>query len=199
MKPFPWPPPKASATEVLPATVFRPNVKTLGDVDKILSSALDTAGYVERGYFSVPAGFAIVTRMEQIYHDGRPKPAPARFSTIPVPLTKFTLGDYFRALLTADPGYYRVMVLVVTPHSFPQAEKAPTERAAETWRGGNDSLTHPIAEKLNTPETKCTVLIYEFKKPAKAVDHEAVAMDPSDIDSRSHLKQSGIWRALHLH
>ena len=46
-----------------------------------LRAALEQAGYVEYGYYRVPEGFAIATRLERIYPDGQSLPAPARRST----------------------------------------------------------------------------------------------------------------------
>lgn len=44
----------------------------LGHVAESLAGALEKVGYSERSYFSVPGGFALATKLEQIYPDGRP-------------------------------------------------------------------------------------------------------------------------------
>ncbi|MBV8774528.1 MAG: TonB family protein [Deltaproteobacteria bacterium] len=73
---FPWPPPKASARVVLPGRLFQESNQQLPlrAIDLKLSTALESAGYLERSYFAVPDGFALVTRLEQIDIDGTPKP-----------------------------------------------------------------------------------------------------------------------------
>ena len=71
---FPWPPPKPSALYVIPRGLLvdkefggTPN---LADIQGKLTDALDGAAYYERSYYSVPGGFAMVTRMERIRQDG---------------------------------------------------------------------------------------------------------------------------------
>ena len=75
---FPWPPPKASASSKVPDNFLRETEtkQILHDIDRRLALALDKAGYFEKSYFSVPDGFALVTRLEQINADGTPKPEP---------------------------------------------------------------------------------------------------------------------------
>lgn len=109
---FPWPPPAASADEVIPRATLEQGAipKSLGDVEARLASALRANGYVERSYYAVPDGFALVTRLEQIGSDGTSKPPPGRWSLSSRSASDFTLSDYVRALFTADPGYYRVIV-----------------------------------------------------------------------------------------
>jgi hypothetical protein len=62
---FPWPPPKPSAGAHISFNKLN-KFATFGDINKIISSALDSGEYDERSYFNVPNGFAIVTRLEQI-------------------------------------------------------------------------------------------------------------------------------------
>ena len=80
---FPWPPPRPSTRRVLPGhlVVGAAAQPTLGTVADRLQAALEQAGYVEYGYYRVPEGFAIATRLERIYPDGQSLPAPARRST----------------------------------------------------------------------------------------------------------------------
>ncbi len=197
---FPWPPPKASAEEVLPSSLFEAtHVNTLGDIAGVLSAGLDQTGYVERSYYSVPYGFSLVTRLEQMYPDGRPKPPPGRFSVLPVPLTRFTLKDYLRALFKANPGYYRLIVFVTTSQPFSQSPAPPPESWPKTLLSrGSNTLTQEIAEELATTDTRCTALIYEFSNPPKGAGSGPVSVDPSDLDAKTHLQQSGLWNALHL-
>lgn len=200
MKEFRLPAPEASARQVLPDSVFAagPNMTTLRDMDRVLSAALDQTGYGERSYLWVPDGFALVTRLEQIFPDGRPKPPPARFSAGPVPLRSFSLGDYLRALFTADPGYYRVLVFVVTPHDVSETSTAPTDQDANAWlHGGDAALPSVVAEKPRPPQVKCVVLVYEFENKKTTSTTPAVPV-PSDIDAKTHLQKAGIWEALRL-
>lgn len=68
---FPWPPPQASARDVIPKGFFS-TCKTLGDVNVILRSALDKAEYFEKSYYPIgdgEHGFVVTTRLEQINED----------------------------------------------------------------------------------------------------------------------------------
>jgi hypothetical protein len=197
MKEFPLPAPKASAEQVLPDSVFGSGAgATLGDMDRVLSAALDATGYGDRSYLWVPDGFAIVTRMEQIYSNGRPK--PPRFATNPIPLRRFSLDDYLRALFTADPGYYRVIVFVVTPHPVSQASQAPSAGDMDAFvRGGASALPEQIAVKPRPPYIKCTALVYEFENTKITKDTPATWIS-GDISGKTHLVKAGLWAALHL-
>ena len=69
---FPWPPPRASTMMNIEDAALRVagDSTTLGQVDAELRAALNDAGYVDKSYFAVPDGFALVTRLEQIDDDG---------------------------------------------------------------------------------------------------------------------------------
>lgn len=56
----------------------------------------DTA--VTEKYFTVPEGFAVVTRLERISADGTPL-SPGRWSLETGPMRSFDLGEYLRRLL----------------------------------------------------------------------------------------------------
>ena len=60
---FPWPPPMASTIMNIDDAALRiaGDSTTLGHVDERLVQALNAAGYVEKSYFAVPDGFALVT------------------------------------------------------------------------------------------------------------------------------------------
>src|SRR5205814_8700502 len=66
---FLWPPPRASASEVVPNAIFS-NVGHLGEIADILLRALSLAGYFDHSFYGVPSGFALVTRMERLKDDG---------------------------------------------------------------------------------------------------------------------------------
>jgi hypothetical protein len=66
---FPWPPPRASASYVLPDGLF--DSRSVGEVVAAIISALELNGYVERSFFQTDAnGVALVTRLERIRDDG---------------------------------------------------------------------------------------------------------------------------------
>lgn len=190
---FPWPPPQASSRVVLSALARDTSLKTLGDVDRKLSGALLPKGYIERSYYSVPGGFALVTRLEQIYSDGRSMPSPARFSAQLLPPSRF--ADYLRALFTANPGYYRVIVFIATSQGVNEAATAPSQEQANGWvRNGVDVLPASIADQPVSGGFHCTALIYQFQQSNASSSDKAQLI--SNVDPVVNLTNAGLWQAL---
>lgn len=194
---FPWPPPPASAAYVLTAQVrgaLGDDAATLGDVDRVLQAALDANGYVTRSYFAVPDGFALVTQLEQIFDDGRPKPPPDRWATQVGPLRSFSLGAYIRALFRAREGRYRILVFVVTARPFAQTGEPVDRTEATAWlQTGLNLLPSSIAARPHTTDFATTALVYEFEQPAAADPRQ---VDPSPLDGRMHLAGAGLLQVL---
>jgi hypothetical protein len=176
---------------------FRPDrgvALTNGQVEGKIRQALDAQGYVERSYYAVPEGFAIVTRLEQFEADGTSKQPPARWAASVGPLRKFSLGEYLAALFEATPGYYRVIVFIVTPIPFAQADaKVSQEQAARWLNSGANVLPRPVADCPYTPEHICTALIYEFQQPDRK---ERAKFVDSGLPAREHLIKAKIWDRL---
>lgn len=205
---FPWPPPAPSALVVLPALHTARNAlpKTFGDIDLVISSALLKTGYSEKGYYSVPGGFAIATRMEQIYADGRTMPSPARFSLSPPVPPVFSL-DYFKGLFIARDGYFRVVVFIVSLRSFTLSPTRPTIAEARIWPyGGANALPVHISKLTLLTGYDVTALIYEFQNSTAGDSRRFSLLSPQNqassvalLSGIDHLRQSGLWAALRLH
>jgi hypothetical protein len=76
---FPWPPPQASASYVLPDRLLA-SYHTVGEVVGAIIGALEQGGYVERSFFRTTAGgVALVTRLERINDDGSPSAEAERW------------------------------------------------------------------------------------------------------------------------
>jgi hypothetical protein len=193
---FPWPPPAASASEVIPNALLnrRRAVSSFSDVDALLSRALDHNGYVEKSYYPVPHGFALVTRFEQIDKNGKSKKPPDRWSVGRPPQFEFTLLSYLTALLTAKSGFYRVIVFVVTSEPFSQRENRVTSDEAVRWlREGFNVLPVSVGVQPYTQDVQCTALIYEFQTSSGTGPG---LVQPSHLGAATHLQQSGLWGAL---
>jgi hypothetical protein len=151
---FPWPPPVASSFVTIPlrgllassripdyfVEYWYPHNQYLSpeqyrklrdrrapvlyDANALLVFALARSGHYEISYYSVPDGFALVSRLEQIETDGSPKSSPTRRDTRERDIGSFSLRTYLRALFLAAPGYYRLVVFVVTPHPFSQSAQS---------------------------------------------------------------------------
>ncbi len=187
---FPWPPPQASAfmdvTELVKES--HEEIILLGDLDRKFRHALDASGYVEKSYFSVPGGFALVTRLEQINPDGTPK-NPGRWSLEQEILEYFSLRRYLRALFFADPGLFRVVVFIVTPQPFSQSDKVVERDDAMGWlSGGLNALPTSVKNQEFTDEFKITALIYQFEK-RESDEHRL--LPSAALTGRDHLAGSG--------
>lgn len=194
---FPWPPPAASARQVIRRDLLAASrrLDRLGDVDALLSDALEHAGYTEKSYWSVPLGFALATRLEQIDAAGKPKPPPARWSAEMPRLTGgFSLRAYLRALFTAEPGFYRIVVFIVTSALFSDSNQPVTSDEARAWVAkGLNALPESLAGQPYGSDVVCTAMIYEFERQSGS---EAQPLVPSPLDAHAHLVGSGLWAAL---
>lgn len=192
---FPWPPPRSSAFEVIPAGLVtnQGEITLLRDVNKKLIQALAASGYVERSYYAVPDGFALVTRLEQINPDGTPK-EHGRWSIEVESLHSFSLTEYLEALFFADPGLFRVIVFVVTPHPFSQSEANIDRDEALTWlTEGLNTLPSSVATQEYTDRFSTTALIYVFEQLGS---EDASLKTPGELTGRIHLDRSGFLIAL---
>lgn len=170
------------------------NRRVLGDIDRLLSNSLFQSGYIEKSYYLVPEGFAIVTQMEQTFPDGRPRIGTERWSVQAAPrVEEWSLAAYLRALLTAPEGYYRVIALIVTPVRFTEASASITgQQGIALVRGGSNRPPDEIERQPVDPDVVCTALIYEFQRRQGMPD----VLVPGRLDAMTHLRQSGLWAAL---
>ena len=190
---FPWPPPTASAWAEIPGELLAGGAaQTLGDINKRLGHALDAAGYRQRSVFAVPAGFAIVTQLERIDDDG--VPADSSRWQLTEASTAFSLVSYVKRLLHAEPGRYRLVVLVVSsvPFSATGAFMTASEAFKVVTRGLNALPVARAAKKYEANDV-VTALIYEFRKMPVG-EPEFVA--PSALPGYEHLVRARIWAHL---
>jgi hypothetical protein len=192
-----WPPPRASANADVPRDLLihsqtRPR---LMDVAGRLLAALDSAGYAERSFYAVPGGFALVSRIEQIYPDGRPKEGDNRWPVKVEPPRVFSLTSYFRALFTSAPGFYRVIAFIVTNRPLVQVPEAARFQSPRDWVwSGANKVPTTIGFMDYTSEVSCTALIYEFHQVSKG--SSAVLQMPGELPGRTHLERSSLMRFL---
>jgi hypothetical protein len=192
---FPWPPPAASASYVLPDKLLQ-RYHTVGDVVEAIISALEHSGYVERSFFRTQAGgVALVTRLERINDDGSSFsetdrwPQGGQHSESTDGLFQFLQGLFY-----VDPGHYRVIVFVLQDLPFSQSSENITGEEARAWlTSGANVLPAEIAERPfgGTNGGHCTALIYEF-----ASDGTKVHVVESRLTGKQHLEKAGLLTAL---
>ena len=196
MPQFPWPPPRWTSRYVLPkGLVVTGEADTLGILfDRITKGLIRGKIYEWSAYGVGNDGFAIVSRMEQIADDGRPKPGAKRWAVQrrlherPV-----SLAEYIRALFLARPGRYRVIVLIVTTRPIRPSEEEPEPSAMERLlREGAGVLPKMLRTKILGPSGRCEALIYEFYRASE--DEDPHWVNSSHLLAIDHLTAAGLWR-----
>jgi hypothetical protein len=193
-----WPPPRYSAYGELPRRFFKapPNEPVhLAGVEQTLVTALGSCGYDRRQYYSVPEGFAMVTRLEQINSDGTSKQPPERWACEVQPLGRFSLVEYLKALFTAPVGRYRLIVFMVTSEEITQQDVLLSQEEALAWLGaGADRLPADIGKMEYTEGHRCAALIYEFEQANP--DELTELKWPGYFEASEHLAKAGLWDRL---
>jgi hypothetical protein len=186
---FPWPPPGASASYVLPDDLFAGR-RALGDVVAAIIVALEKNGYVERSFFATAAGgLAMVTRLERINDDGSPADSRERW-----PASDAEKGDllsFLRGLFFVDPGHYRVIVFVIQDLPFTQSSEQLTGPQARAWLRSGANVLPPELGERPFAGGHCTVLVYEF-----ASDGTTVHVVESALTGKQHLEKAGVLALL---
>ena len=90
---------------------------------------------------------------------------PDRWAVDAKPLQTFAPLAYLKKLFTANAGYYRIIVFIVTPHPFSQSDAEVTENEATAWlRGGVNVLPQSIGDGVYSERYTTTALIYEYER-----------------------------------
>ncbi|NTW54917.1 MAG: hypothetical protein HGB15_09230 [Chlorobaculum sp.] len=166
-----------------------------GDADAIISYALLRNGYDDRAYYVVPAGFALVTRMEKIDAHGQSLPPKQRWALKLPPVNPLTDRTACLSVLeNATPGYYRVLVFIVTSAIVAPGQPSPQGAGMERpFEDGARSLPAEVIDRSFTSRDHCTALIYTFRKSGNVVMLEKSG---NPEDGELQLQKAGIWRYL---
>ncbi|NSL86880.1 hypothetical protein ECE50_008565 [Chitinophaga sp. Mgbs1] len=182
---FNWPPPPPSTQDVAGSQLFM-NCTTLGSVNSKLQKSLNSLGYSENSYYSIPGGYALITRLERIREDSpEPYGLPDRWD-INIKSNIRTIRDYLASLFTAKKGRFRVIVFAVTDTPVTSGGRSISRDEAMIWlRNGATTLPEEIAAKKFTAAHACSVLIYEFEKKE---NETPVFISSSPFPGQLHLK-----------
>lgn len=192
---FPWPPPEPSVKMRLPRQPFA-KATDLKTVSAHLVAPLRKAGYWEYSFHRVPNGFALVTRLERINEDGSQVTEDIRHR-LPGDEETFSLTSYIKRLFFAAPGYYRLIVFVVTDRPFTATGNPIKEKdALELLRGGANALPSEFTEMEFSTAYGIDALIYEFRKGAG--DQQVNFLLPGRISPQVHLRNAGLSAAFGL-
>jgi len=194
---FPWPPPIPSTKTEIPTSVFK-KCRNLGDVNDILKIALVKNGYSDNSYFLVPAndknGFALATQLEQIDKDRVSKKDPNRWNTN-ILSNKYVGWEYLAATLLPNPGFFRVIVFIVTDIPFVPKPIKVDQATAQSWLYmGSSGFPDQLRGVNFNRDYKVYVLVYEYEQ--KKAESDAVLLKPSKYNAQAHLKKAQVWNTL---
>ena len=172
------------------------NAVSLESIASRLEVALRQAGYSDFSYFqtqSAAPGFALVTRMERIDDDGRPRARVERFLPPGSP-GQFDLGAYFKSLFVEPKGYYRVVFFLVSAEQADFSNSGMTASLANVYTSsGETQLPDEFQLFRFTERHKVDVLVYEFMQKG---DDAVSIVPPVRLSAQVHLDRSGIQAAL---
>lgn len=136
------------------------------------------------------------------FHDPpRAKPTHAPWSStfclrfsdeIPPPNS---LTGYLSGLFTSRPGYYRIIVFVVTNVSVDDKAPPMSEEDARRFLAGAATLPFTVAAQPLPPSTRITALIYEYQKSNADTKSTTIPIQ-STVTAKVHLQQAGLWPSL---
>ncbi len=136
-----------------------------------------------------------MTRLEQINKEGYSLNAN-RWNPKPVREETFSWANYLKALVTSQPGYFRVFAFVVTDEPFATNKDRQVSRTdAEAWlSGGCFKLPSQIGALKYQPNTTVAALVYEFQMPEAT--KQPMMSTPSALSGEAHLWNSKIAQSL---
>ncbi len=191
---FALPPPLPSAEINLEG--YFSNCKTIAQVDKMIGEALNNTGYYAKKYYYTEGGYALVTKMEQFNKDGSSKQGNARWAARPVRNEEFSITNYIKSLFIPEPGLFRVLVFVVSPHYYGDnsGKKTDKENVIDWLEHGYTSLPSVIGNKPFSNNIQVHGLVYEFK--VLESDKKFTFSKPSELDGSTHLRMAKILENL---
>ena len=189
---FPWPPPRPStrrsfSPDVIPGSAA---AKTVGEVASRLERVLREGEFESFGYYRVPGGFALVTRIENLDGaTGAPLEGRARWATRQV-YAGLSFSSIFA--ITRSAGYYRVFVFLLTddPPMTQPIDPAQAFTIAQAWATeGRPSLPAEIKALPVGADHVLVVMVYEFEKVEGG---ETNHFQPSRWPLDQHLSTLGV-------
>lgn len=195
IRPFPWPPPRCAERYTI-LKDFKSRFATLSAVDQWICSALDNQGYGSRSYYSLPNGFALVTRMEQFNKEnGQCLSEAKRWVDYPLDDKDGGIIDYLSSIILPRKGFFRVFVFAVTDQPTGFSDKQVDRAEVQEWLEKGVSIL-PDKEK-NTAVTNqhfVDVLVYEFE--TQDSNRKSKRRCPCGMLCTAHLERSGLKKHL---
>lgn len=167
---------------------------TFGEVEDSLTDLITDAGYDWRQIYAFPGGFAIVTRVEQTRADWTPMLPPDRWAADVGEIKDWSVSEVIRRFASAPSGYFQVIAFIVTDQPVMTTTKPATySDLTSKLPPGADRLPKALSDPSINDDTRCTVLVYEFRK---ADGQDAVAIVPGSASARDHLTRASLSTGL---
>ncbi|ARV63397.1 hypothetical protein BZZ01_32880 (plasmid) [Nostocales cyanobacterium HT-58-2] len=201
-------PEASSRMELPPSAVIPLGNLSLAQVTKKFSQALTSAGYSQQGWYLVgekgePLTVAVLTQLEQIRDNGRPRMDGKRWSLDYSSPEINSLGSFIETLLKgAPPGRYRTFFFVFRQNQNPITQQPLqlqplTQDIIRDWLlRGSRSPQLNVLSKVSSKDYQCFAFIYEYER--SSTDGSVTFVKNSTIDASQHLKGSGLWKVLKI-
>jgi hypothetical protein len=188
---LPWPIPKATSyCEInynsLCLQNSIPKLK-LNDINYVIKTALESAGFSELHYYEIPGGFALLTRIERFDHESGDS-APDNYRWTKEYLSpKLNILEIIKALSFERSGYFRVILFTITSETVQQSNKMFLDYNdfSDFIGDGVPTLPTEIGNRNFSTNIKCIAWIYEFEK--RKGDANAVFRLESTFSALVHL------------
>ena len=197
LPPFAWPDaPRATSTISLDRRYLLRDgspPRTLGEVRDRLDRGIRAAGYRLPGVLGAGCnGFAMVLDLERLRPDGRRVPGVDGFAA-PGQRTQFSIAEVLEELWTAKPGFFRMIVLVVSDEK-PLEHKGTAASAgqlSELAASAQETLPPALSRRPFNERYVVRALVYEFDRGAGPANAK-LRPPQGRLQPFSHLRQAGL-------
>jgi hypothetical protein len=163
---IPSPPPQPSTFKLLPDNLLK-NAKTYAQADSIISACFIKSGHSKRFYLGIKnGGFAIATPIEEIDIKGVVKNEETKDASSFSDFFKYFFSrDHLNDLFFSKKGYYRCVIVLVSPNLYSLGGTKISQTDIEYWINSNYIfLPSNIATAKLEPKTAAVALLYEFEQ-----------------------------------
>jgi hypothetical protein len=170
---------------------FKPELKTLGQVDDFLKREFISAGYRDQlHYYYAADGFALTTSLERFTLDGSAVPADKRFVKSLTEEKQLSYYQIFKSMFFDLEYQYRMFALVIASNATTMSKNGMTpEFAKKLITNSYDSLPADLKNKELTNKT-LSVFVYHFNLN---LSNGTVELDLSGkISAQDYLKNAGL-------
>jgi hypothetical protein len=190
---FPTEAPLASVR--LNSSNYKPELKTLGQVDEFLRTEFFAAGYQDQlHYYYASDGFAITTSLERFNLDGSAVPSESRFVKSLTEVKKLSYYEIFKSMFFDIEYNYRMFALVIASNATTMSNDGMTPGfATQIIANSYDALPEDLTNK-ELPNKTLSVFVYHFRLN---VNNGTVELDLSgEISAQEYLNNAGLIRII---